>query len=73
MLFDDKAYIERLEQLSPVLFDTSTAVEIIQSSDKTTIIKLQDEDGLEEQLSQIPNPQLKIMYAFDLNIRLITQ
>jgi hypothetical protein len=69
MLFDDNTYVERLEELSPVLFDKSIAVEIIQSStdsDRTTKTQFQDEDSLAEQLSKTPNPQLRIMYAFRL-------
>lgn len=71
MLFDDKTYVERLEELSPVLFDVSTAVEIIQSttdSDRTTKTQFQEDDCLAEQLSKTPNPQLRIMYVFDLNV-----
>jgi hypothetical protein len=69
MLFDDNTYVERLEELSPVLFDKSTAVEIIQSSpdsDRTTKTQFQDEDSLAEQLSKTSNPQLRIMYVFGL-------
>lgn len=64
MLFDEKTYLERLEHLSPVLFNNSTNVEIIESStsaERATKIQLQDEATLAEQLSKQPNPTLRIM------------
>lgn len=63
MLFDEKTYVERLGQLSPVLFSDSTDVEIIQSlsdSDKTKI-QLRNEDELAEQLDRKPSPSMRIM------------
>jgi len=63
MIFDEKSYVEQLEQLSSVLFGDSTDVEIIQSlgnSDKI-VIHLRDEDELAGQLHQIPNPSMRIM------------
>lgn len=64
MLFDEKTYVERLEQLSSVLFGDSTDVEIIQSlgnSDKTTVIQLRNEDGLAGQLDEKLCPSMRIM------------
>jgi hypothetical protein len=63
MLFDEKTYVERLEQLSPVLFGDSTDVEIIQSlgnSDKTKT-QLRGEDALAGQLNKMPSPSMRIM------------
>jgi hypothetical protein len=63
MLFDEKSYVEQLEQLSPVLFGDSTDVEIIQSlgnSDKA-LIHLRDEGELAGQLDQNPTPSMRIM------------
>jgi hypothetical protein len=63
-LFDDKTYVERLEKISRVLFDDSTAVEIIQSSasaDRATKAQCQGDNRLTEALSETLNPQLRIM------------
>jgi hypothetical protein len=63
-LFDDKTYVERLKELSRVLFGDSTTVEIIESSasaDRVTKTQCQGDDHLTEALSETLNPQLRIM------------
>ena len=63
MLFDEETYVERLEQLSSVLFSDSTDVEIIQSlsnSDKTKI-HFRDEGELAKRLNETPSPPMRIM------------
>jgi hypothetical protein len=63
MFFDENAYVQRLEELSHVLFGDSTDVEIIQSlgnSDKTER-RFRDEDELAEQLDNKPIPSVRLM------------
>jgi hypothetical protein len=67
MLFDEKSYVERLEQLSSVLFGDSTDVEIIQclGNSVKTEIHLRDDDGLADefagQLDTEPTLSMRIM------------